>query len=98
MTYMHAEFQDRIAARFGLPANRPQPGESFDAANDCFLSDCGKFVVFRHDGFSTRCGIDVRGRLRAAMMEALNVWEVHKNGREAWDRENANDPTELGFG
>ena len=87
-------FQERMKASFGFPTVAPLAGESFDWANDCFLSRDGKSIEFR-------AGWDpieiVDGRIFSAMCDALITWNKRHMKKCEFDEYYGDDPTENGF-
>lgn len=96
MTYTPNVFQDRLKPAYGLPTVMPvQPGESFDWANDCFLSHDGMRIEFRADWPA----IEIPGgRVGSAMCDALKVWNRHYLSASEFSDHYGDDPTECGFG
>ena len=82
-------FADRFNASFGIPAIRPQVGESFDRNNDLFLVEPG--VVEHRDGHITR-GSDV-----SVIYDALIEYNRRHMRADAFADHYADDPSECGF-
>lgn len=83
-------FADRFNACHGIPAFRPQIGESFDRNNDLFLT--APDTVEHRDGHITR------GSETSVIYDALIDYNRRHMRAEAFADHYGDDPTESGFG
>ena len=97
MTYRANRIRDEFRNRHGHVVNFPREGQTFDDANDIYFD--GKHITFRHSGFDARRSDTIAvpsGLSIGHLTDAIDTWERHMN--PGYDYDNADDPTECGFG
>jgi hypothetical protein len=94
-TFRTNDFQARFRDDHGhlsLDALSALRGESFDAANDCWIDHEGAEIHVR--GMRKPISIGRLGLL-GATTDALLIWERSRNGEAAFAYRYADDPTEM---
>ena len=71
-------YADNLKPYFGVPQIKPACGQSFDRANNLFLSDCGS-VVYHRDGHITN------GTTFSVTSDALIEYNQRHMSRAAFD-------------
>lgn len=101
MFYRSNAFRDDLLNEHGhLMLDRVKPGQTFDKANDCLLTEDGKHIVFRHTEWDKRRKGNIKrgNSLLGDLCDALIVWERAHNSAAAFASANTeHDEAQLGF-